>query len=108
MSQKTTTTPVTPIPMDDGAVVLDLADGNGEAARTFRRAAHISLTTLDDIRAEQSRVYRRMAGGKVSSQEGGRLIWSLSQIAKTIEASILETRLVQLEQLAANTPQRGW
>ncbi len=106
MPRKSTTTPVTAVPMGDGAV-LDLAEGDGGARPTFRRAAHIPLQTLDDIRVEQARVYRRMAGGRVSSQEGARMIWSLSQIAKVIEASILETRLVALEQLAARAVGHG-
>ena len=62
-----------------------------------RKAAAIRLATLDDVRVEQSRIYRRMLGGLCSMEQGKSAVWVLSQIAHTIEASVIETKLQQLE-----------
>ncbi len=57
----------------------------------------INLKTLGQIRFEMSKVYRQAKSGNIETQDGTRLIYMLSQIAKMIELSELEERLELLE-----------
>jgi hypothetical protein len=55
------------------------------------------LTNLDGVRTEMARVYRDMESGKRDSQEGSRLVYVLTQIAKVLELTEIERRLIILE-----------
>ena len=46
---------------------------------------------------EMSRVYRDMESGRRDSQDGSRLVYVLTQIAKVLELTEIERRLVTLE-----------
>jgi hypothetical protein len=54
---------------------------------------------LEAVRREMARVYRDMRNRKIDSQEGTRLVYVLSQIAKVHEIAVLEKRLIELEKL---------
>ena len=58
------------------------------------------LGSLDGVRVEMSRVYREMESGKRDSQDGSRLVYVLTQIAKVLELTEIERRLVMLEEKA--------
>lgn len=73
-------------------------DQGVKAAPTPRRDRLASLT---DVRREMSRIYRDMKHGKRPSQDGSRLVFVLTSIAKLIEQSDLEKRLESLEGLLA-------
>lgn len=59
----------------------------------------INLHDLEAVRREMARVYRDMRNRKIDSQEGTRLVYVLSQIAKVHEIAVLEKRLIELEKL---------
>jgi hypothetical protein len=61
----------------------------------FRRKPQ--LTSLEGVRVEMSRVYRDMESGKRDSQDGSRLVYVLTQIAKVLEVVEIEMRLKALE-----------
>jgi len=44
-----------------------------------------------------ARIYRDMESGKRESQEGSRLVYVLTQIAKVLELTEIERRLIYLE-----------
>jgi len=44
-----------------------------------------------------ARIFREMESGKRDSQDGSRLVYVLTQIAKVLEATEIETRLRLLE-----------
>jgi hypothetical protein len=46
---------------------------------------------------EMSRIYREMESGKRDSQDGSRLVYVLTQIAKVLEFTEIERRLMLLE-----------
>jgi hypothetical protein len=49
-----------------------------------------------------SRVYREMEGGQRGTQDGSRLVYVLTQIAKVRELTEIERRLITLEAKASN------
>jgi hypothetical protein len=55
---------------------------------------------LEGVRVEMSRVYREMESGKRDTQDGSRLVYVLTQIAKVLELTEIERRLVRLEERA--------
>ena len=55
------------------------------------------LANLEGVRVEMSRIYLEMKSGKRDSQEGSRLVYVLTQIAKVLELTEIERRLIQLE-----------
>jgi len=55
------------------------------------------LTNLDGVRVEMARVYREMESGKRDSQDGSRLVYVLTQIAKVLVLTEVEVRLRALE-----------
>jgi hypothetical protein len=55
------------------------------------------LTSLEGVRTEMARVYRDMESGKRDSQDGSRLVYVLTQIAKVLELTEIERRLILLE-----------
>ena len=58
----------------------------------------IPLKSIDDVRVEMAKVYRAMKGGTLPGQEGTRLVYVLSAIAKAIEVHEIETRMRRLEE----------
>jgi hypothetical protein len=56
------------------------------------------LATLEGVRVEMSRVYRDVESGKRDSQEGSRLVYVLTAIAKVLELTEIERRLTDLEE----------
>jgi hypothetical protein len=63
------------------------------------------LDRLEGVRREMSRVYRDMESGKRDSQDGSRLVYVLTQIAKVLELTEIERRL-DLLQFDQRTKQR--
>ena len=55
------------------------------------------LDKLEGVRREMSRVYRDMESGKRDSQDGSRLVYVLTQIAKVLELTEIERRLTAVE-----------
>ncbi|MGA9164861.1 MAG: hypothetical protein WBZ31_10425 [Thiobacillus sp.] len=66
-----------------------------------RTPPKIRLSDLESVRREMASVYRDMRGGKIDTQDGSRLVYSLGQIGKLIEVASLERRIDELERLAA-------
>lgn len=58
------------------------------------------LDRLEGVRVEMSRVYREMESGKRDTQDGSRLVYVLTQIAKVLELTEIERRLIRLEERA--------
>lgn len=73
--------------------------GNGQVPTPSRKPNVGRLSTMNSVRQEMSRVYREARRGEKNTQEAGRLVHILSQIARIIEGSDLEQRVAKLEQL---------
>ena len=68
--------------------------------------ARPSLATLGSVRRQMARIYWEMRRGLIKTEDGTRLIYALSSIAKLIEASDLQERLEALEaRVSAPSPQ---
>lgn len=63
------------------------------------RIPPINLHDLDSIRREMGKVYRDMRQRRIDPQDGTRLVYVLSQMAKVHEIAVLEKRLHELEKL---------
>ncbi len=59
----------------------------------------VSLSTLPEVRREMASVYRQAKAGKMDVSDATRLVYILSNIAKTIEASDVASRLELLESI---------
>jgi hypothetical protein len=55
------------------------------------------LTSMEGVRCEMARIYREIESGKRDSQDGSRLVYVLTQIAKVLEFTEIERRLIVLE-----------
>lgn len=66
-------------------------------------ASAINLHDIAAVRREMGKVYRDARAGKIDSQDGTRLVYILTQIAKLHEAEELERRVQQLEKLTHGT-----
>jgi len=66
-------------------------------------ASPINLHDIAAVRREMGKVYRDARAGKIDSQDGTRLVYILTQIAKLHEAEELERRVQQLEKLTNGT-----
>jgi hypothetical protein len=69
----------------------------------FRRRA-IDLATLNDVRREMCRLYRDMRTKRMDSQDGTRMTYVLSQIAKILELGQIQTRVEALERAIRTRP----
>ena len=58
----------------------------------------IKLKTIDDVRVEMAKVYREMRSNKIEAQQGTRLVYVLSAIAKAIEIHDIDQRITLLEE----------
>src|SRR5712671_3351506 len=65
------------------------------------RRRKAQLSSLEGVRVEMSRIYREMESGKRDSQDGSRLVYVLTQIAKVLELTEIERRLITLEAKAS-------
>jgi hypothetical protein len=61
------------------------------------RRRKAQLDRLEGVRVEMARVYREMESGSRDSQDGSRLVYVLTQIAKVLELTEIERRLNHLE-----------
>lgn len=66
-------------------------------------SSRVNLLSLDDVRTEMGRVYRKCKGGQMDVKEGAKLIYMLQCIAQVISDSVIEKRLDALEN-GANDP----
>ena len=55
------------------------------------------LANLEGVRVEMSRIFVEMKSGKRDTQDGSRLVYVLTQIAKVLELTEIERRLDLLE-----------
>lgn len=62
----------------------------------------INLNDVEGVRREMGKVYREVREGSVSSTDGSKLVFMLSQIGKMIEIGMLQRRLEQLEKAVGN------
>ena len=58
----------------------------------------IPLKSINDVRVEMAKVYRAMKGGSMPSQDGTRLVYVLTAIAKAIEVHEIDVRMRKLEE----------
>lgn len=72
-------------------------DGRTLALVPTPRRRRAQLDKLDGVRVEMARVYREMESGGRDSQDGSRLVYVLTQIAKVLELTEIERRLTALE-----------
>lgn len=72
-------------------------DGSTLRVLPTPRRRKAQLTTFEGVRDEMARVYREMESGKRDNQDGSRLVYVLTQIAKVLEFTELERRLAVLE-----------
>lgn len=77
----------------DAAVVVDAA-----TLRPVPTPA-LNLHDLEAVRREMARVYRAMKARTLDTQDGTRLVYVLTQIAKLHEAVDIARRLDELERL---------
>ena len=63
------------------------------------RRLRLPLATLDNIRLEMQRTYRRMRAGDLDTAEGAKLIFALTSLAKVTEQATVEKRVAELERL---------
>jgi hypothetical protein len=82
--------------------VIDGGSGNVE------RIAKINLSSLDDVRLEMSKVYRDMRAKRIDPQDGTRLVYVLSQLAKLHEITQVARRLETLELTLSQRPKQQW
>jgi hypothetical protein len=59
--------------------------------------SRLRLDSLDAVRVEMARVYRDCRSGKLDTAEGSKLNYQLQGIGKMLEATIVERRLLALE-----------
>ena len=76
-----------PVTLDSATLALVPTPGRRKA----------QLDRLEGVRREMSRVYRDMESGKRDSQDGSRLVYVLTQIAKVLELTEIERRVDVLE-----------
>ena len=77
-------------------------DGATLALLPTPRRRRAQLDKLEGVRVEMSRVYRDMETGQRDSQDGSRLVYVLTQIAKVLELTEIERRLITLESKAGD------
>lgn len=84
----------------EGPLTLDAVTGKPAPPPP---ASDINLHNIAAVRREMGKVYRDTRAGKIDSQDGTRLVYILTQIAKLHEAEELERRVQQLEKLTHGT-----
>ena len=77
---------------DSSEVVV--IDGSTDVPMRYPRAlGRQPIDTVNGVREEMGRVYRAVAGGKISTKQGNSMIYMLQVIAKTIEVEKIEGQL---------------
>ena len=79
---------------ENGPVTID-----GSTLRVLPTPPTIHLKTADDVRLEMARVYREMRQQKFDPSDGTKLVYVLTQIARVIEISDVQTRIESLERV---------
>lgn len=87
----------TPDCTDSEPITVDAS--TGKVVPSPSRGERINLHDLNAVRREMAKVYRDMRLKRVDSQDGARLVYVLTQIAKLHEMADLEHRLNELEKL---------
>ena len=85
------------MPTTGTARAPETIDGATLRALPIPRRRRAQLTNFEGVRDEMARIYREMESDKRDSQDGSRLVYVLTQIAKVLEFTELERRLVALE-----------
>lgn len=57
----------------------------------------IDLKSIDDVRLEMAKVYRKMKSREIEASDGTKLVYVLGQIGKMIEVYDIEKRIELLE-----------
>lgn len=78
-------------------LTLDGESGKPLPTPLAKRAKHIRLRSIDDVRAEAERVYRDARNGRIEPSEGTKLTYMLSQITTMIELGDIERRITAIE-----------
>jgi hypothetical protein len=83
---------------DDGGAVID---GDSGLVITYppakKRAKHIKLESVRDVRTELARVYRAARSGDIPVDEASKFTFMLGTLGKLIVDSEIEQRIEQLE-----------
>lgn len=66
--------------------VVDEDGDTVEAPAAARKAQPIRLRTLENVHTEISRVYRDMRAGRIKTEDGTKLAWTLVQLKTVVEA----------------------
>lgn len=82
---------------DREPLTIDGESGKPVPTPPAKRARHIRLRNIDDVRSEAERVYRDARNGRIEPSEGTKLTYMLSQITTMIELGDLERRLTAIE-----------
>ena len=84
------------MPRDKGETLdrVEVIDGSTDVAMRYPRAlGRQPINTIQNVREEMCRVYRAVAGGKISTKQGSSMVYMLSVIGKTIEVEKIEPAL---------------
>jgi hypothetical protein len=76
--------------------------GSGKVEKVVK----VNLSSLDDVRLEMSRVYRDMRTKRIDPQNGTRLVYVLSQLAKLREITQIARRSETLELTLSQRPKQ--
>lgn len=80
--------------------VIDGATGLPDPSPpALRRAKHVRLNDLRDVRRELAKIYRQTKAGEIAPDVGTKLTYMLGTLAKVTADSELEARLMTLEEL---------
>lgn len=67
-------------------VADELVDASGDTVQAPKAAYPIRLLTLENVRAEMARVYRDARAGRIKTEDGSKLAWTLVQLKTVVEA----------------------
>jgi hypothetical protein len=82
-------------------VIIDGATGECETMPPQKgKRYRCELSTIQDVRREQAKVYRECRSDMIDAQTGTKLTWMLGELRKTIELSDFEQRLEALENVS--------
>lgn len=70
---------------------------DGDTQSVVPTPPKVDLATPVDVRREMAKVYRDMRSGRIDTQDGTRLAYVLTQIAKAMEIGELEQRVKALQ-----------
>ena len=94
-------------------VADEIVDVDGAPVQPPTKAPYpIRLLTLENVRAEMARVYRDSRAGRIRTEDGSKLVWTLGQLKIVIEAIAnteyaerlleIETRLNLVKNMSGN------